>query len=312
MIEIHGLTKRFTAPPRPGRTARVVEALRDVSLMIPAGAVWAVVGPNAAGKSTLFALLLGFLRPSAGEVRIEGMAPRDYVRARGAGYLPERFQVAGEWRVRATLRALAALDGWPRAEAHRRADAVLERFALGEHAERPVRDLSRGLVQRLGLAQALLAPRELIVLDEPTEGLDPLWRIRFRALVEELRREGRTVLMASHDLGEVERLAGEAVLLDAGRVRRVLRLEDAAAGPTQRYRLELAEPSAALLEAFPGAEPAADRGAPAYLVQVSDAGELSRRLAALLAAGAVLVAVHPVHEPLEERVRRALAEGGDE
>jgi ABC-type multidrug transport system ATPase subunit len=299
MIAFETVTKRFGA--RRGRGG--VEALSRVTLEVPAGETWGVVGPNGAGKTTLFALLLGFLHPTDGRVRIAGEAPRRYLRRHGASYLPERFRLPPEWTVRPTLLALARLEGYAGAEARRRADAAMERFGLEPHGGKTLGALSHGLLQRLGLAQALLGEHELVVLDEPTEGLDPLWRIRFRTVVEELRGAGRTVLLASHDLAEVERLAGKAVLLEQGKVREVLDLTPA--GGEQTYRLELAGPAPALEEAFPGAEPVAGaRGA--YRVRAADAAELSERLAALLDAGAVVASVAPAAEPLEERVRRAL------
>jgi ABC-type multidrug transport system ATPase subunit len=263
------------------------------------------VGPNGAGKSTLLALLLGFLHPTAGTITIAGQDPRGYVRRQGAAYLPERFRLPPEWSVLAALRALAGLEGLPAGAARGRVDALLDRFELGPHAGKSLGTLSRGLLQRVGLAQALLAERALVVLDEPTEGLDPLWRIRFRALVEELKRAGRTILMASHDLGEVERLADRALLLDAGRVREIM--EVGPRGDATTYRLELASEMPSLGDVFPGAV-AADPGRPVYLVTAADPAELSRRLAALIDTGGIVAAVAPAGQALEERVRRALGE----
>src|SRR5690606_28906544 len=194
MIEFVGAGKRFVSGPRPWRGPVTIDALKDVTLSIPEGGAWGVVGPNGAGKSTLFALLLGFLQPTSGAVRIRGLAPRRYVRRHGAAYLPERFRVPGEWRGRPALVALARLEGLRPDVAARRADEALQRLGLEPFADREVRTLSRGVLQRLGLAQALLGERELLVLDEPTEGLDPLWRIKLRAILEEQRAAGRTIL----------------------------------------------------------------------------------------------------------------------
>jgi ABC-2 type transport system ATP-binding protein len=293
MIEMEGVDKTY------GARGHAVHALRDVSMSLGPG-VWGVVGPNGAGKSTLLALVLGFLRPSAGQVRVDGSSPRRYLRRRGAGYLPERFSVPPEWPVAATLRTLARLEGVSGRDADARADHALDRLGLRDQADRRVGELSRGLNQRLGLAQALLADRDLVVLDEPTEGLDPLWRVRFRDLVRELRGQGRTVLLASHELAEVERVADRAILLQEGRVREVMDLQGPA-GPATRYRIELAGPSDALPIAFPGSDPSAHSAT----VTVADAAELSHRLAALLDAGGVVRAVVP-EEGLEERVRRTL------
>ena len=312
MIELRGVTKRYAVGPAPGRPPRVVEALRDVDLVIPEGRVSAVVGPNGAGKSTLFGVLLGFVFPTEGEVRIRGDSPRRYMRRRGAAFLPERFQLPGEWTVRATLRALCRLEGLRGREVSVRADAALARLGLDDHAAKPLSTLSRGLLQRVGIAQALIGMRELVVLDEPTNGLDPLWRIRFRAIVEELRDNGRTVLLASHDLAEVERLADRVVLLEGGTVVDILELRGENAEPpaSRTYRLELASPVAAITEIFPTAVHLDEEGVAAYRVEAGDATELSARLAALLAAGGILESIRPEVEALEARVQRVLAEGG--
>lgn len=316
MIQIESLGKTY------GRGPRQVHALRHVTLQFGPG-VTAVVGPNGAGKTTLLGLLLGFLDPTSGSVRIDGQRPRHYLRRHGAGYLPERFRLPPEWPVAPALGALARLEGFERAEAERRASEALDRLGLRDHADRPVGALSRGLGQRLGIAQALLADRAVVVLDEPTEGLDPLWRVRFREIVRELREAGRTVILASHELPEVERTADRAVLLDGGRVREVLELGAAPEGPI-RYRLEVGGARESLRAAFPAAvddAPARDAHAPAaaggeaahaapetVVVTLADASELSNRLAAFLAAGGIVRAVVPLAEPLEDRVRRRLEE----
>ncbi len=315
MIEFVGAGKRFVSGPRPWRGPVTIDALKDVTLSIPEGGAWGVVGPNGAGKSTLFALLLGFLQPTSGAVRIRGLAPRRYVRRHGAAYLPERFRVPGEWRFRPALVALARLEGLRPDVAARRADEALQRLGLEPFADREVRTLSRGVLQRLGLAQALLGERELLVLDEPTEGLDPLWRIKLRAILEEQRAAGRTILLASHDLAEVERVVERVVLLDGGRVREVFETalaggKGATRGPL-RYRLELAGAARELEEAFPGAVPVGPGEPGAYRVTVADEAELSTRLGALIAAGGVVSAVLPETEPLEARVQRALGSGGE-
>jgi ABC-2 type transport system ATP-binding protein len=275
MIAVDELVKRFPA----GRGSAIV-ALDGLSVRAGPG-VTGIVGPNGAGKSTLLAVLLGFLRPSEGTVRIAGVAPRAYLRRHGAAFVPERFRLPASWRVRAALGGLARLDGLAGAAAASAADDALSRFGLDGHADRAVGELSRGLLQRVGLAQAFLARRELVVLDEPAEGLDPLWRIRLRTLVAELGRDGRTVLLASHDLAEMERTADRVLVLDGGRLLRTLDVQPRA-GPLLEYRLVTAgaavDPASYFENAVP--EPPA-----AWRIAVRDTGELSRRLEAYLAAG---------------------------
>jgi ABC-2 type transport system ATP-binding protein len=294
MIQLAGVTKRY------GRRG-TRPALADVSLQVPQGSVWAVVGPNGAGKSTLLGLVLGFLRPTRGVVRLDGAAPRDYLRDVGAGYLPEQFSMPGTWRVGPALRMFARLGGDPGG-----ADRVMAQFGLEPHAGKAVQELSRGLLQRVGLAQAVLHGGPLLVLDEPTEGLDPVWRIRLRDVLAGLRGNGRTILMASHDLGEVERVADRAVLVENGAIREIIDTRPAAAPATWRIRLQ--QPLPRILEAFPTAEAAAVDGAAAYTVTASGPAELSERLGVLIALGGVVSAVEPVRQALEDRVRGALEE----
>ncbi|MGH7506694.1 MAG: ABC transporter ATP-binding protein [Longimicrobiales bacterium] len=305
MIQLRSVSKRFGAGRLVDRAPRAVEALREVSLDVRRGEVCAVVGPNGAGKTTLLALLLGFLRPTAGTITIEGDDARDYVRRTGAGYLPEQFRLPPEWRVRDALRTLARLDG-PATGARTRADAALERYGLTREANRELGGLSRGTLQRVGLAQAFQTQRALLVLDEPTEGLDPLWRVRFRDAIAVARDAGATVVLASHDLAEVERIADRALLIEAGTVRQVL--ETRTTGSQLAYVIRLEKPAPLLADLFADAVTLDDDGR-VYGVAVASAAELSSRLGALLDTGALLRSVEPVQEPLEERVRRAL--GGE-
>jgi ABC-2 type transport system ATP-binding protein len=308
MVELERVSKRY------GRRGAAARALHDVSLQIPAGSIWAVVGPNGAGKSTLLSLIMGFVRPSAGRITVGGAPPRDFVRDEGASYLPERFSIPGEWKVGSALRMFARLEGADAAAA----DRVVALLGLERHLHKRAGELSRGLLQRVGIAQALLVPRSLVVLDEPTEGLDPMWRIRLRDIVADLRAEGRTILLASHDLGEVERTADRALLLEQGAVRGVLETRVPADSATA-YRITLERPFDRTPDVFPGAvatdagAAAGERGAAAaqggaWLVTVAGPVELSERMGALIGLGAVVSAVEPVRQPLEDRVRAALQE----
>lgn len=300
MIELQQAGKRFRIAPGPGRTPGTIEALHGVTLAIPAGAAIGVVGPNGAGKSTLFALILGFLRPTSGQIRIRGLAPREYIRTHGASYLPDRFDLPPEWRVRDALAALSRLERLPNADD--RVEAAIERLGLEAHTEKNIGALSRGLLQRVGLAQALLSERELVVLDEPTEGLDPLWRLRLRETISELRAKRRTLLIASHDLGEIERAVDEVVLLENGTIRETMAVTVPADAP-RRYRIELREPANGLHELFPDHQQL--DGGRAFTTLVPDARDLSARLAALLDRGAIVLSVVPL-DSLEERVRASL------
>lgn len=221
MIEIEGLVKEYRGTG--GAFARPVRALDGVALRIEPGECVGVVGLNGAGKSTLVRVLLGYARPSRGRVRVEGLPPRAYVERHGVAYVPERVAIPGRWTVLLALRAYAALGGLG-SETEDRVDLALHRLGLHLLADRRVSALSKGNVQRLAIAQAILSGRRLMVLDEPTDGLDPVWIARLRELISEWRAEdpARVVILASHNLAEVERLATRVLAIHRGRVRHEL------------------------------------------------------------------------------------------
>jgi ABC-type multidrug transport system ATPase subunit len=217
MIELREVVKAY----RNGWGPRTppVRALDGVTLSVAAGTALGLVGLNGAGKSTLLRVLLGYAKPTTGEARIGGLAPRAYVEREGVSYVPEQATVPRGWTVRSALRAYAMLaglgdDAWDRVE-----DA-LGRLGLQELAQRRVGALSKGNLQRLAIAQALLADRQLMVLDEPTEGLDPVWTAELRSIIGAwLAADARRILiLASHNLGEVEKLADRVLLLHNGRI----------------------------------------------------------------------------------------------
>jgi ABC-type multidrug transport system ATPase subunit len=302
LIELRQVTKRYR-----NWTGREVLALEDFSLDVRAGEVFGLAGPNGAGKSTLISLLLGFFRPTHGEIRIAGVEPRRYIEHNGIGYLSELVNIPPAWRVTSALRRYALLAGVPADALDARVASLLALLGLDEHAGKRVRQLSKGNLQRLGLAQALLGEEQVIVLDEPTHGLDPVWTQRFRDVVVELRRPGRTILIASHNLDELSRLADRVGIIDRGRLQRVVDVR--ASGQSARvdapYRIVVSRGAERVAEIFPGArESDGARGElelPALSLEMLNAG-----LARLIAAGVLVSAVYPVHSALEQQFREAV------
>jgi Cu-processing system ATP-binding protein len=192
-------------------------AVDDVSLDLPEGQTVALVGHNGAGKTTLFKLMLGLTRPTAGFIRVLGEDPgtRAGREARNnIGYLPENVVFSGALTGREMLKFYASLKGRTAAEC----DKLLQQVGLGEARNKRVSAYSKGMRQRLGLAQALLGEPRLLFLDEPTTGLDPLVRQSFYELVGELRGRGVTALLSSHALSELEARIDHVVILDRGKV----------------------------------------------------------------------------------------------
>ncbi len=301
MIEIAALGKTY----RSLLGSRTVPALHDVTLGLGPGEVVGVAGPNGAGKSTLISILLGFLVPTSGRVRIAGQAPRAYVERHGAAYLPELLQLPPRWTVESTLRRHATLTGVPAADVAKRTARAVERLGLEEHQRKDVRQLSKGILQRLGLAQALIGDTDLVVLDEPTHGLDPLWTQRFRDIVRELRRPGRCILIASHDLDELERVADRVAILHQGRLERVVTAGvGAAAEEPAVYRLAATGAEPVMTRVFPSAVPVEGR-ANEWRVR-GRVAELNRGLGELIDAGAVVVSFAPEASRLESEFRAAV------
>lgn len=300
VIAFEDVTKRYRSA-----VGRGVLALDRLSVRIEAGECFAIVGPNGAGKSTMLGLILGYLKPSRGTVRVGGAEPRAYVRRRGIGYLPEVVELPGRLRVPEALRRLAILDGLSGEERERRVAEAIRRVELGEHGRKRIRALSKGNRQRVGIAQLLLEPRDLILMDEPASGLDPMWRVRFRELVSELRSNGRerTIVISSHDLHEIERIADRVAIIDGGRLRELVDL----AAPRAPDGFFVRTSGAVRLDAFLPAAVPADGG---YRVAVADPAALSRALAPFLAAGGVLEALVPETPSLERAVRAVLDPAG--
>ncbi len=207
-LEIKNLSRRY------GRRW----ALKDVSLTCEQGLV-GLVGPNGAGKTTLMRIIATLLPATSGSVHWAGLdALRDGQAIRRVlGYLPQDFGVYPEFTGRQFLRYLGAMKGLTRVAAHRRADEVLELVNLEQEADRRLRTFSGGMLQRVGIAQALLNDPEILVVDEPTVGLDPAERVRFRTMLAGLTT-GRLVILSTHIVSDVEAVAGRLVILRDGEV----------------------------------------------------------------------------------------------
>ena len=152
-------------------------------------------------------LLLGYIQPTAGTITVDGIAPRAFIERHGIGYLSELIAIPPAWRAENALRRYALLAGIEPAQVSSRVEAAIALLGLDEHRGKLIKQLSKGNLQRVGLAQALLHDESILILDEPTHGLDPMWTQRFRELVESLRRPDRAILIASHNLDELQRIS---------------------------------------------------------------------------------------------------------
>jgi ABC-2 type transport system ATP-binding protein len=221
-------------------------AVRDLTLSVPRGEVFGFLGPNGAGKTTSIKMLLGLVRPTAGVGRLMG-EPIGTTRSRArVGYLPEHFAFHEWLRGRELLRFHGRLLGLGGAALEASIEALLRRVELLEAGDRCLREYSKGMRQRIGLAQALLGEPELVFLDEPTSGLDPLGRLLVRDVIRELRARGTAVFLNSHLLSEVEVTCDRVAFVKDGRVVRAMTLGEAERDLEVELRLD--RPPAAVLE----------------------------------------------------------------
>ena len=283
---------------------RSIRALEGFSLTIRESEVFGLAGPNGAGKSTLISLLLGYLEPTEGRIHIAGMKPRAFVERHGIGYLSELIAIPPRWVLDEALQRYAILAGVPTDQVQARIARVVELLGLEEQRGKRVKQLSKGNLQRLGLAQALLREDRVIILDEPTHGLDPVWTQRFRDVVDELRRPHRAIFIASHNLDELQRLADRVAIIDHGQLQRVVepRVSDAA---PRAYRITVVGDDRVLLEIFPTAQP---RGAGDFEIPAVALHQLNAGLAELLRRGVLVSNLHPAHSMLEQHFRQAVGE----
>ena len=193
-------------------------AVRDVSLGIPAGAIYGVLGPNGAGKTTTLRMLLGIIQPDAGHCRLLGSDRPRSVAAR-VGYLPEERGLYPGMTARDAIAFMGALRGLPRDEGRRRADVRLAQLGLGQAANQKIRKLSKGMAQMVQLVGALVHDPELIVLDEPFSGLDPVNQERLEALVLAERDKGATIILSTHVMAHAQRLCDRLAIIAGGECR---------------------------------------------------------------------------------------------
>lgn len=210
MIVLSGLTKRF---------GRLV-AVDDVTISVAAGEVLGFLGPNGAGKSTTMKMIAGFLEPTSGTAVVCG---HDVTRApvevkRVLGYLPEGAPTYGDMTPLSYLRFIAEIRGFDGAERQRRVDAVVEKVALQDVLRQPIETLSKGFKRRVGLAQTMLHDPPVLIMDEPTDGLDPNQKRHVRALIREMAEE-KAIVISTHILEEVEAVCSRAVIIARGRIR---------------------------------------------------------------------------------------------
>ncbi len=299
-IRIAGARKVYTVFPQSQRVA-----VDDVTLKVPQGAIHGLLGPNGAGKTTTLKMLLGLVRPAAGTFQVLGVDSRTRAGRAQLGFLPEQPYFPPQLTARQAMRLYARLSGVPEREIAARTNELLDRVGLEGRASTQLSAFSRGMLQRLGIAQAIVSRPKVVVLDEPASGLDPLGQRDVRNLMLQLRDEGATVLLSSHQLSEAEAVCDRVSIMSRGRV--------AAEGPIADL-LSVAGRTTVRAGGLSSGLPQRVAALAADVVQHGDLvtfsvedADVRRAIDAVYDAGGAVVEVEPKRESLEDYFTRMLS-----
>jgi ABC-2 type transport system ATP-binding protein len=300
-IEFHQVSKVYRRIFSEERIA----ALSDVSFEAASGEVCAFLGPNGAGKTTSISILMGFFFADGGEIRVLGYPPGDVRAKQQIGFLPENFAFYKYLTAPKLVRMHLQLAGRGLAGSEKRIAELLAKVKLAGYENLKIGKYSRGMVQRIGIAQALLCDPQLVILDEPTSGLDPAGRREVLQILAALKGEGKTVFLSSHILPEVEQIADRAIIIDHGKLVRAGRLDDMLAAGNRVEIVADRLPEGAALPAGASVESGP------HGVRILVDGALKREtVERLWAAGCDVLAMNPLRSTLEELFLKEVDSGG--
>jgi ABC-2 type transport system ATP-binding protein len=274
-------------------------AVGGLTLTVPRGEIFGFLGPNGAGKSTSIKMLLGLVRPTAGSARVLGAPVGDVALRRAIGFLPEDFRFYDWLTATELVRLHGRLSGMSAAALRTRVPAVIERVGLAEHRDRTLRGFSKGMLQRIGLAQALVHEPELVFLDEPTSGLDPMGRRLVRDILREERARGATVFLNSHLLSEIEVTCDRVAFIKRGEV---VATRDLHAAPATAVHVTVRarNVSPAAIAGLASLTAAAEQRDEQLSLRIASLDAVPEVVRHLVGAGADVLEVTPARERLED------------
>jgi len=303
VLEIEGLRKTYKG--HLSLTSR--EVIRGLDLTIERSEVFGLLGQNGAGKTTTIKTILSLIFPDAGRIRIFGQEHTRVALRRRIGFLPENPFFYEYLTGREFLDFYGQLFGYPRSERRARAEDVLERVGMSGRADLPLRKYSKGMLQRIGMAQALINDPDFVILDEPMSGLDPIGRREFRDIILDLKARGRTVFFSSHILSDAEAICDRVGILKEGRIGISGRLSDLLSPSVRSWEVTWAGPAFASLQGDGvQGELLSARGAES-LVRVASEPDLDRLLQAIRGSSGRLISVSARRETLEDLYLREVS-----
>jgi ABC-2 type transport system ATP-binding protein len=290
---------------------RPYRALDRLSMQVAPGEVFGFLGPNGAGKTTTLKLLMQLIYPTSGRAEILGRPVGDVAVRHRIGFLPENPYFYDYLTAEELLTYFAQLLDVPAADRRARVSALLDRVGIGRERRFQLRKFSKGMIQRVGIAQALLNDPEVIFLDEPMSGLDPLGRRDVRSLILDLRDQGRTVFFSSHILADAEALCSRVAIVAGGKLAAIGRLGELAEFEVRGWELVVGHLSAPALERFrPLTTSVTEIGPGRYTLDLPLTQAPEKLIPEIVAAGATVVSMNPVRETLEDFFVQRIAEAG--
>ena len=295
VLEVEGLQKVFHI----GFFRKRVEAVRGASFRVNRGEIFGLLGPNGAGKTTTIKAILRLIFPTEGEIRLFGRSADDREAARRVGYMPENPYIYQYLKPLEFLDLCGRLVGLSKSERQARSEEMIDKVGLRHAVDRPIGKFSKGMMQRIGLAQALLHDPELLVLDEPMSGLDPIGRKEVRDLLVEQRERGKTLLFTSHILSDVELLCDRVVIMQQGKITSEGQVHDLLETAGRRVEIRLSGASQALKDSLRSRGTVVDGGGGHVTLRVEGQKSVDEVIRISNAAGARLDAMIPERQTLE-------------
>jgi ABC-2 type transport system ATP-binding protein len=296
VLEVEGLRKVFHI----GFFRKRVEAVTGTSFKVKRGEIFGLLGPNGAGKTTTIKAILRLIFPTEGEIRIFGRSADDREAAKRVGYMPENPYVYQYLKPLEFLDLCGRLVGIPKTDRRARSEEMIDKVGLRDAMDRPIGKFSKGMMQRIGLAQALLHDPELLVLDEPMSGLDPIGRKEVRDLLLEQRERGKTLLFTSHILSDVELLCDRVVIMQQGEITSEGQVHDLLETAGRQVEIRLSSASQALKDSLSSRGTILDGGAGHLTLRVEGQKAVDEVIRISNAAGARLDAMIPERQTLEK------------
>jgi ABC-2 type transport system ATP-binding protein len=297
-IEIKNVTKTFRHPMKVWDT---IEAVKDFSFSVESGEIVGFVGHNGAGKTTTIKMLMGFIWPTSGEISIFGKKPTDTEIKQKIGFLPERPYFYSELTAMDVLKYFGKLSGMKGSNLIDRAEKVLRRVGIYNDRNRKLSGYSKGMLQRIGLAQALIHDPELVIMDEPMSGLDPIGRREVKEIIRSLKKEGKTVIFSSHILSDIENLSDRVLIIEHGVKKSFGTIKDIVKPESIRFSIEFGcadEMKDSAFALFKGIRVVSDR----FVIDCTDIDDFNSKLSAVVQKGYTIYDAKGVYPSLEEIV----------